>query len=374
MTNLKIKFVDLAAEFKENKIIYNKLFNKVGESGQYVLGHSLKNFEKFFANFCDTKFAIGVNSGSDALVLSLRALKIGYNDEVILPVNSFIATAWAVAAVGAKPIYCDIQEDLNIDPNKIESLLTKKTKAIITVHLTGKPAEMSKILELAKKHDLFVIEDAAQAVGSTYKKKKVGSFGHTAAFSLHPLKNLNVLGDGGVITTDSKKIYNHILKDRNHGLIDRNTSTIWGLNSRLDELQAEIAYFRLKHLKKINNYHNKIANIYIKNLSHILDVPFMKSYEVSSFHNFIIKVKKRNSLMKYLNSNGIETKIHYPKLLHLQPCSKNLKYKRGDFPIAENLNRKILSLPIYYGLCFEKVKKVCNLILKFYEKEQRFKF
>ena len=369
MRSSKTKFVDLTTEFKENKSAYNKIFNKIGESGNYVLGNSLKKFENLFANFCGTQFAVGVNSGSDALVLSLRALKIGYNDEVILPVNSFIATAWAIAAVGAKPVYCDIQEDLNINTKKIETLINKKTKAIMPVHLSGKPAEMNQILVIAKKHKLFIIEDAAQAVGSTYKKKKMGSFGHTGAFSLHPLKNLNVLGDGGVITTNSKKIYNYILKDRNHGLIDRNTSIFWGLNSRLDELQAEIAYFRLKKLKKINDYHNKIARIYTKNLSQIIDVPIMKSYETSSFHNYIIKINKRNSLINYLNSNGIETKIHYPKLLHLQPCSKSLKYKKGDFPVAEKLNRKILSLPIYYGLDLKEVKNICNLILKFYEKK-----
>ena len=245
---MKVPFVALNKQFSslENSLLSK--FKKIGKSGQYIMGNELKSFEKIFI-LCKTSYSIGVGNGSDAIVFALKACGINYLDEVIIPANSFIATAWAVAACNALPVFVDINDDLNINPELIENKITKKTKAIIPVHYTGKIANMDLINKIAKKNNLFVIEDAAQSIGAMYKNKMAGSLGHFGCFSFHPLKNLGLYGDGGAVTVQNKKNFKIINMLRNHGLVNRDLCLIWGYNSRLDEIQAGFANIKLKNKK-----------------------------------------------------------------------------------------------------------------------------
>ncbi len=363
---IKVKFVNLGLQFQNLKEEIISKFEELSSKGAYVLTDELKIFEENFASFCGTKYAIGVGNCTDALFLSLKALGIGEGDEVITVPNSFIATAGAINVVGAKPVFVDVKEDYNIDPEKIEQAITTKTKAIIPVHLTGRVADMDKIMIIAKKHGLFVIEDAAQAVGAEYKNKKAGSFGDTGCFSLHPLKNLHVQGDGGIITTNDKELYEKILKLRNHGLKNRDECEMWGFNSRLDSIQASIGNIKLKHIDKWNNRHRDIANKYRENLKNLVMVPSDKDFENPVYHNFIIQFNKRDELQAYLLNNGIDTKIHYPIPIHLQEAAKNLGHKEGDFPIAEKQCKTILSLPIYPELTDDEIELIISTFKSYF--------
>ena len=345
-----------------------KKFDEISTNGNYILGKELEKFEKNFAKFCDTKYAVGLNSGSDALTFSLLSQNIGKGDEVIIPGNSFIATAWSVANVGSKIIFSDVNDDLNIDIRHVEKLITKKTKAIIPVHLTGKICNIEELIKIAKYHKIKIIEDAAQSIGAKYKKKKSGSFGLTGCFSLHPLKNLHVHGDGGMLTTNDKKIYNYVKKIRNHGLANRDTAVLWGYNSRLDNIQAAIGNIKLKKINNINNKFISIAKVYNKNLSKYVEVPSIEKNRTSVYHRYIIKTNYRDELMKYLADKNIETKIHYPIPLHLQPVSKNLKYKNNSLPNVERLSKRILSLPIYPELTNDQQDYVIKNIINFFNK------
>jgi len=362
---MKVPFINLGLHYKKYKKNILREFDKISRRGDFILGSELKKFEFEFAKYCGTKYSVGVGNGSDALTFSLLALNIRRGDEVILPVNSFIASAWTIANVGATPVFVDVKNDLNLDPIKIEKVITKKTKAIMPVHLTGRIADMENIILIAKKYKLKIIEDAAQAAGSELNNKKAGSFGITGCFSLHPLKNLHVHGDGGVITTSNLDIYKYFLKIRNHGLKNRDQCEFWGYNSRLDNIQAAIARFKLKNLDKINKKFRNIAKIYTKELDNFVIVPREENNRSSIFHRYIIQHPKRNQLQKYLFKRGIETKINYPIPLHLQKASKYLGYKKNDFPIAEKLSKTILSLPIYDELKINQVEYVIKTIKNF---------
>ncbi len=364
---IKVPFVNLGLQYKNyKKPILNK-FDLLSSNGEYVLGKELNKFEKEFANYCGTKYAIGLGNGSDAISFSLISLGIGPGDEIIIPANSFVATAWTVANTGAKIIYADVNDDFNINPDSIIKLITKKTKAIIPVHLTGKICKINEIEKIAKKHNLHVIEDAAQAVGAMYKSKKAGSFGITGCFSLHPLKNLHVHGDGGVLTTNNKKIYQKILKLRNHGLRNRDECEFWGYNSRLDNIQAAIARIKLKDIEKINNKFKNIAKIYNYEFSKILEIPLDDKNRKSVYHRYVIKSNKRDQLKKYLYSKGIETKINYPIPLHLQKASKNINYKKNSLLNTEKLSKRILSLPIYSELTDQQIHYVVKTVKSFFD-------
>ncbi len=365
--NIEVPFVDLGRQFAEHEDAYCNIFRKVGLSGSYVMGPSLETFEKKAAEFCETEYALGVANGTDALILAMRALGIGKGDEVITAPNSFIASAGGITSLGAVPVFADIQQDLNIDPEKIRASITGKTKAIVPVHLTGRPAEMDKINEIAKEYSLFVIEDAAQAIGARYKNRRVGSLGDVAAFSLHPLKNLNVMGDGGLVTTNNVEVYEKIKRDRNHGLIDRDNCLEWGLNSRLDALQAELANYKLNYIEKWNERFREIAAKYREALKDIVEVPCDKSHEYAVYHNFVIYSEERDSLMAFLLDKGIETKIHYPVLLHLQPAAKNLDCKKGDFPVAEKLSTMMMSLPIYPEITQREIDLVIAGVCSYFQ-------
>lgn len=364
---MKVSYAYLTEQFKNPEPIISDI-RKLAKSGQFTLGPKLEEFEEKFAKFQKTKFAIGVNSGTDALILVLRILGIGVGDEVITAPNSFYASAACIELVGAKIVFVDVNEEYNIDPTKIESKITKKTKAILPVHWTGNPADMPAILKIAKKHNLFVIEDAAQAIDASIGNIRVGSFGIAAEFSLHPIKNFNVWGDGGVVTTNEKWICDKLKLMRNHGLKNRDECDFFSYNSRLHTIQAVVALRLLPNIKNISEKRIKIAQTYDKLLSKIseITIPPRKKNVRQVYHTYILQAEKRDQLVEYLIKNGVEAKIHYPVPLHLQKAAKHLGYKKGDFPVCEKQAEHIFSLPIHQFLTEKQIEYVADKIRKFY--------
>ena len=367
--NMKVKYVELTKQATVPEILKD-IKELLLKTGDFTLGKQVRIFEERFAKLCHTKYAVGVNSGTDALFLSLKAVGIGPQDEVITVPNTFIATVGAIVATGARPVFVDVQDDYNINPDLIEKAITPRTKAIIPVHLTGNPADMPKIIDIAKKRNLFVIEDAAQAISASIDGKPVGSFGITGCFSMHPLKNLNVWGDGGVITTNSDEIYKKLILLRNHGLKTRDEVEIFGYNSRLDTLQAIVANRLMNVLDKITNKRIENAKKYDEAFSKIpeIKVPPRKKNVKQVYHTYVIQVEKRDQLIKYLEENGIEAKIHYPIPVHLQNAAKYLGYKEGDFPVCEEQTKKIITLPVHQHLSDEQLEYVIKTVKQFYEK------
>jgi len=366
MTKMTIPFVDMASQFRNLESELTKAFIDIGRSGVYVMGDRLEAFEVKAAKFCGVKHAIGVGHGSDALFLILKALNIGPGDEVITATNSFIASAWVIVASGAKLVLVDVAEDLNIDPSLVEAAITPKTKAIIPVHLTGRPARMDEINFIAQRNGLHVIEDAAQAIGARYRGNRVGSLGLAAGFSLHPLKNLGVYGDGGLITTNNDELASNLLKLRNHGLRNRDECEVWGFNSRLDTMQAAFAEIKLGHLDCWNERCREIATKYRAGLKNVVQVPFDSDSEECVYHNFVIRTENRNELMAYLLAHGVDTRIHYPIPIHLQDAAKDLGYKLGSFPRAEKYAKTMISLPIYPSLNNDQVIYISQLVNSFF--------
>lgn len=366
MSNISIPFVDLSRQFRSLETELLEAFIEVGRSGVYILGDKLDSFEEKVSKYCGVKHALGVANGSDALFLILKSLGIGPGDEVITAANSFIATAWVIVAVGARPILVDVASDLNISPSKVAEAITDRTKAIIPVHLTGRPAEMDEINEIALQKGLYVIEDAAQAIGARYRNRSVGSLGTAGGFSLHPLKNLGVLGDGGFVTTNDTKVFEKLKLLRNHGLVNRDECEIWGYNSRLDSLNAYFAEIKLRKLDQWNERCREIAELYRAGIQEYVDVPKDQQYAECVYHNYVIRTEKRDLLMQYLNGKGISTKIHYPIPIHLQKAASNLGYKEGDFPNTELYAKTMMSLPIYPELSNEEVDYVILNIINFF--------
>jgi dTDP-4-amino-4,6-dideoxygalactose transaminase len=355
----EVKFVGLKRQFSNLELELTAKFQEVCSSGSYIMGDYLSSFESKMASYLNVKHVIGVGDGSDGLFLIMKALGIGEGDEVITAPNSFIASAWTIVATGAKPVFVDVDEDLNINPSLIENAITNKTKAIMPVHLTGRAAKMDLINKIAKKNNLFVVEDAAQAIGAKFKGEKIGGFSNGASFSLHPLKNLGLYGDGGIISTNDSKLDKDIRVLRNHGLVNRDECTVWGFNSRLDALQASFAEIKLKHLDNWNTRCNEIAQMYFNNLKNVI-LPVVNKDSV--FHNFVIRTDKRDELMKFLSNKRIETKIHYPIPIHLQKAAISLGYKNGDFPKTEEFAKTMVSLPIYPELSDEEVNYVIKYV------------
>ena len=362
----RVKFVGLGRQYEalRNEIITK--IDAIGRQGAYILGPEVEEFERRFAAFCGTRFAVGVGNGSDALMLPLQALGVGPGDEVITAPNSFVASAWVIARSGAKIVFADVGDDMNLDPAKVEAAITPRTRAILPVHLTGRVADMDGLLALARKHNLIVVEDAAQAVGAMRNEKRAGSFGHAAGFSLHPLKNLHVLGDGGVITTNDEPLYRQLLKLRNHGLRNRDEVESWGVNSRLDAIHAAVANIKLAHLEAWNARHRAIADRYNRELADCVQVPRYGAHELPVFHRHMIVTPHRDALMKFLADRGIETKVNYPVPLHLQPAARELGHRRGDFPRAEQLAATILSLPVYPELSDDEAGQVIAGVREFF--------
>ncbi len=363
-----ISYVGLKKQHQNLKEEILDAVSKVLDESMFILGEDVKIFERNFEKYCNVKHAVGVNSGTDALFLALRVLNIGTGDEVITVPNSFLSTTSTIVLVGAKPVFVDVKEDMNIDPELIEDKITDKTKAILPVHLTGRPAEMDRIMEIAREHNLYVIEDCAQAVGAEYDGRKVGSFGDVNCFSLHPLKNLNACGDGGVITTNDDEIYEKLLQLRNIGLKDRDHADIWGYNSRLDTIQAAICNVKFKYLEEWIEKRRENARYYNEELKKFVKVPIEGEKERCVYHTYIIQTKSRDKLKQYLMEKGIETKIHYPIPIHLQIAARELGYREGDFPIVERQAKEILTLPVYPELTQEELKYVTDKIKEFFTK------
>jgi len=350
-------------------------------SGMYILGEQVRLFERSFSEICSTKYAVGVSNGTDALILAMKSLGIGIGDEVITVPNSFLASTSSIALTGATPVFVDVGYDYNMDPSKLVNAITDRTRAVMPVHLTGRPADMKPIMKIAKDYNLYVIEDCAQAVGAEYDGKKVGSFGDIGCFSLHPLKNLNACGDGGVITTSNQEIYEWLLMARNHGLRGRDQCNFWAYNNRLDEIQAAICNIKLKYLNKWSDRRRQIAANYRKGLKDYVVTPKCSMGDINEtghssfketkcvYHTYIVQAERRNELHEFLIDVGVDTKIHYAIPVHLQKAAESLGYKKGSFPVVEELCNKILSLPIYPELSDEQVNYVVNSIQKFYEKK-----
>ncbi|MSP11076.1 MAG: DegT/DnrJ/EryC1/StrS family aminotransferase [Pelagibacteraceae bacterium] len=365
---MSIKHNYLSKQFQNSKKIFN-LINNTVKFNDFTLGRYLEKFETKFCKYQKVKYSIGVGSGTDAIFLSLKALGIKEGDEVITPAYSFYATAGAIVTAGAKPVFVDIKDDLNMDENKIEKKITKKTRAIVPVHWSGRICNMEKIIEIAKKFKLFVVEDACHAIlAHDYKKRYAGNFGITGCFSMHPLKNLNVWGDGGIITTNNKTIYKKLKLLRNHGLISRDNCKIYGYNSRLDTIQAAVG---LEMIKKINHItkkrieNAKYLNFRLKENKNIKLIKEQKKYR-SVFHLYQFYCKKRNKLNNFLRQNKIDSKIHYPKPLHLHLAAKKFGYKRGDYPCAENLSKQVISIPVHEFIKRKQLDYIIKKIEKFY--------
>jgi dTDP-4-amino-4,6-dideoxygalactose transaminase len=362
----RIKYMPLAEQYNDQAEEIDKILKHILSEGLFINGPSVQALEEEIAKFCGVKYAVCLNSGTDALILGMKALGIGEGDEVLTPPNSFVASAASIAHCGARPVFVDVADDQNIDPAEIEKAITGKTKAIMPVHLTGRIAPMNEIKAIADKYNLFVIEDAAQSFGSRYYDKMSGSFGDVSCFSAHPLKNFNGIGDGGFVTTDNKEIAERISLLRNHGLVDREHVVEWGVVSRMDTFKAEILRFRLKSLPDIIAKRRENVAIY-KELIDRDDVfiPECQPYEFNTFQTFVIQVDKRNELKAFLNEKGVDCSVHYPIPIHLQEAAKYLGYEEGDFPNTEKQAKRILSIPAHQYLTRDDIAYVSECINSF---------
>ncbi len=346
-----IPYVDLGTQYAGEREELLAVIDRSMADGQWIGGRAVADFEREIASLHGVRHAVALNSGTDALYLGLVAMGIGRGDEVITPPNSFVASTAVIVQAGAKPVFADVLDDQNIDPAKIEAAVTPRTKAIMPVHLTGRVAAMDLIMSIARRHNLMVIEDSAQAIGSRYHGRLSGTFGDIGCFSAHPLKNLNAAGDSGFILTDNDAYADTIRLLRNHGLADRNTVTRFGHVSRMDTLQAAILRHRLKQLDAIIERRRANAAEYGKHLdpAHVF-VPPEQNYEFNTYHTYVVQVDRRDALQKHLGEHGIGTAIHYPIPIHLQPAAAYLGHRLGDFPVCERQAQRILSLPIHSGL------------------------
>jgi len=357
-------FIPMENEIKDE--VYKK-FDDMYKSSYYIQGKEYEAFNKEFASYCGAKYAIGVGNGLDALMLILRAVNIGPGDEVIIPSNTFIATALAVTYVGAKPVFVEpILEEFNINPALIEQKINKNTKAIIGVHLYGQCCDMDPIIELGKKYHLYVFEDAAQAHGATYKGRKAGSLGDAAGFSFYPGKNLGALGDGGAVVTNNEEIATKVAALCCYGSDYKYHHIYKGVNSRLDEIQCGFLRIKLKNLDRWNEDRKRIANRYLSEIFNPkINLPVIHKGNEHVWHIFGVRCDKRDELEKYLNNLGIGTNKHYPTPMHLQKAYEDLGIKKGELPIAETISSTELSIPMYYGMSDEDINYVIDAINKF---------
>lgn len=360
---------DFKAEYKFFENALDKVIKKSLRSGWYILGGRVSEFENNFAKFIGTKYAIGVANGMEALQISLLALGIGDGDEVITVSNSAVATALAITNVGAKPVFADIDEYQHLDVSDLEKKISKKTKAVIPVHLFGQSADIGPIIKIAKKHKLKVVEDACQAHGAKFEGRRVGSFSDLGCFSFYPTKNLGAYGDGGMITTNSKKLYELCLMYRNYGQKNRYEHLVKGLNSRLDELHAAILNEKLKSLVYLNGRRKKAAKRYFECLRGVdgIELPKVRGNGEHVFHLFVIKTQKRDKLQKYLKDKGINTLIHYPIPIHKQRCLRG-EFKNTKLPETEKASKLILSLPIHPFIEDREIEYISKIIKEFFKK------
>lgn len=363
-----IPFNSFQYQNKQSREQVLKAMTEAFDSGWYILGDRLKKFEKEFSEYSQAKHTLGVGNGLDALKIALKALNIEQGDEIIVPANTYIATILAVTQTGATPILVEPElNSYNIDPNRIEEKITKKTKAIIPVHLYGLPCRMDEILSIAHKHSLFVIEDNAQAVGATYKNKKTGTFGNINATSFYPTKNLGALGDAGAVTTNDDQLAKKVQLLRNYGSEIKYYNEIEGYNSRLDELQAAVLSVKLTFLDRWNEERIQLANYYSEKLSDIekITTPSNEKEFRHIFHLYVIRIKNRDRLTEHLTKHSIQTAIHYPIPPYKQNAYKHLNLQAKAFPITEQMATECLSLPLYPGLKKEEQDIIIDAIKRF---------
>jgi dTDP-4-amino-4,6-dideoxygalactose transaminase len=358
--------VNFPAQFQEERAELMPLVEEVFRKGVFVLGEAVEALESDLAAFCGTAHAVTLNSGTDALILGLRALGIGPGDEVITPPNSFVASTSAIIAVGATPVFADVLDDQCMDPAAAEAAVTPRTRAVMPVHLTGRVADMPAFLEMARRHNLAVVEDGAQSIGSMLDGRKTGSFGHIGCFSTHPLKNLNAAGDGGFLTTGDPDLAARVKRLRNHGMADRDTVVEWGSLSRMDTLQAGILRFRLQRLPEVIRRRRANALIYQECLDARAVWSPCRPGEFNTFHLFVVQVERREALRAHLKDQGIGSHVHYPVPIHLQPAARDLGYAKGSFPVTERQADRILSLPIHQFLAPEDLRHVAASIASFF--------
>lgn len=364
--------LDLKEQYQKHKDEINSAVLAVFERTSFILGPEVKELEEKTAKYLNTGFSIGVASGTDALHLALRALDIGPGDEVITTPFTFFATSEVIGIVGATPVFVDVDtKTFNIDPEKIEKAITSKTKAILVVHLYGQSADMDPIMKIAQKHKITVIEDCAQSFGSDYKGRKTGSIGSLGCYSFFPTKNLGAYGDGGLVTTSDKALAEKVNKLRVHGSAGMGSYyyEMLGLNSRLDTIQAAVLLVKLKYIDEWNRKRREIAMKYNKKLKGLpVETPFEAPDRNHIYHQYTLKVEKRDELMEYLKEKGIHARIYYPMSLHLQHIYKELGFKKGDLPNSEMLQESVLSLPMYPELQDDKIEYVTQNINDFYSK------
>lgn len=362
-----VPFVDLGVQYRAIAAEIDDAIAKVIQEADFILGREVRLFEEEFAEFCDASYAVGVDSGTSALELALRAFDIGPGDEVITAANSFIASALGISHAGAKPVLVDVDPyTYTLDVTALERAVTRRTKAIIPVHLYGHPSHMGPIRRLADKHGLVVIEDACQAHGARYKSKRVGSLGHAAAFSFYPGKNLGAYGDGGMVVTRDRKIANRLEMLRNYGQKEKYKHVFRGYNRRLDTMQAAILRVKLRYLEKWNAARRWNAKLYQKHLEGSgVVVPGEAGGAESVWHLYVIRAERRDALKDYLVSKGINAGIHYPIPIHLQPAYHDLCYKRGDFPVTEAYADRILSLPMYAEMTDRQIEFISQTVCEF---------
>ena len=366
---MRVRYMDLPRQFEDGTVAARVIdeFKRC----QFVLGPQVAEFEGRFARACGAAHAVGLNSGTDALFFSLKALGVGPGDEVITAPNSFVATAGAIVMAGATPVFVDVDAEYLMDPARLPDAITSRTRAIIPVHLTGNPADLDAIGAIAAPRSLLVIEDAAQAVGAAVGGRVVGSIGTAAAFSLFPLKNLGVAGDGGMLTTNSREVLDKVMLFRHHGLRTRDEVEIWGYNSRLDTLQAIVADAVMDGLEVVTAARIRNAAFYDQALAplapHIVVPPRRRGVR-QVFHTYVVQAERRDGLREFLESRGVETKIHYPIPIHLQKAAAGLGYKRGAFPVSEAQSERIVSLPVHEYLTESEQQYVVDRIGEFYRR------
>ena len=358
----------LNQQFADHEVIWAKM-REVVIRGDFTLGTEVDLLEKEYAQISGTNHAIGVGSGTDAIFLSLKALGVGEGDEVITTAFTFYATVGAIVTAGAKPVFCDIGADYNIDPLEIEAKITPATKAILPVHWSGKPCDMDAIEVIAQKHELAIVGDACHAINATYKGRTAGSLGKLACFSFHPLKNLNVWGDGGIITTNSDELADKLRLMRNHGLAGRDECHMFAYNSRLDTIQAVVARHLLGKINHITRSRIAHADYFDQELCSIeqIIIPKRDTDIHQVYHIYSICCQRRCELQKYLIENGVDAKVHYPVPMHLQPAADYLGHKKGDFPIAENTADTTISLPVHEFITRDQQDHVIRLMKAFYD-------
>ena len=368
---MKVRYSYLSQQFSNCDDLWSDL-KKFVKTGDFTLGKPLQIFEKRFAKLIGTKYAVGVNSGTDAIKLPLKAIGIKPGDEIITAANTFVATVGAITELGAKPVFVDCDDTFCMDVNLIEKKITKKTKAIVPVHFTGYMTNMKALMPLSKKYNIPIVEDACQSILANINNKNAGTWGVAGSFSLHPLKNINVWSDGGIITTNNKKYYEKLLLLRNHGLIDRDTVKICGYNSRLDTFQAVVGNWLLPKAKLIANQRIKNAKYYDKKLGNLKEItipPRPKNFKIV-FHLYIVFAKKRDQLLKYCLKKGIEAKVHYPLPMYIQESLKFLKHKKGDFPVTDMHTKKIITFPCDQHIKKNEMNYIIKTVNNFYKKSK----